>query len=115
MGRYIGEATMLIDGVPYPVHAVLEGHFESEETQSFGGKNQVPGLPVWGGTLQTDAQDLTWTTHNAEELILRAERSVNSPTSPATTSPMSPTPPSKASTASTPTPDCHGHSSPIPA
>ncbi|MCP9961471.1 transposase [Streptomyces somaliensis] len=34
---------------------------------------------------------------------------------PAIISPMSPAPPSKASIASTPTPDCHGHSSPIPA
>ncbi|WP_069757904.1 DUF4873 domain-containing protein [Streptomyces sp. LUP47B] len=73
MGRYNEQATMLIDGVAYPVHAKLEGYFESEETQSFSGKSRVRGHPVWGGTVQTNAQDLTWTIHNAEELILRAE------------------------------------------
>ncbi|MFJ9105817.1 hypothetical protein ACIRJM_46125 [Streptomyces sp. NPDC102405] len=45
MGRYNEQATMLIDGVAYPVQAKLEGYFESEETQSFSGKSRVRGTP----------------------------------------------------------------------
>ena len=64
---------MLIDGADHPVYAQLEGHIEGHTVESFGGKSRAEGLPVWGGTLQTHGQDLTWAISNAEELILRAE------------------------------------------
>ncbi|MFJ8469796.1 hypothetical protein [Streptomyces swartbergensis] len=73
VSRFDGRVWTTVDGVEYPLMAMLEGRVEEVTAEPFGRRETLDGLTSWGGLLLTGSADIAERFGEIGELQLRTE------------------------------------------